>query len=110
MEDLIKRFFIHFNSGGAASVAIPVLHRLLCGLPLSPLTGDDDEWADPLGDGKLLQNKRCSSVFKIASNGLTFDVDAALPQAPLAFPYWSERRNLSPLMQVTKKESANAVV
>jgi hypothetical protein len=65
---IIKQFFTQWDSGGAVSVVIPQLNRLLRGLPLAPLTGEDDEWEDishydPTGP-RLFQNKRCSSVFK----------------------------------------------
>lgn len=67
--ETMERFFREFNSGGAASVMVPVLVRCLYGLPLTPLTGGEDEWEDrselgPDPTGTLLQNKRCSQVFK----------------------------------------------
>lgn len=64
MIDLLERFLNQWDSGGAVHAVAPVFVRLLSGLPLGPLTGDDSEWHDPMGDGLMLQNKRCSSVFK----------------------------------------------
>lgn len=64
MIELLETFLEQWDSGGAVSVAGPVFMRLLSGQPLGPLTGADDEWFDPMGDGLMLQNKRCSSVFK----------------------------------------------
>lgn len=67
--ETMERFYREFDSGGAASVMVPVLVRCLYGLPLTPLTGADDEWEDrsdlgPDPAGTILQNKRCSQVFR----------------------------------------------
>lgn len=91
MIDLLERFFDQWDSGGAVSVAAPVLMRLIKGQPLKPLTGDDSEWHDPMGDDLMLQNVRCSSVFKIKKqhmDGLTrqiYDIDNPLWDGK--FPY-----------------------
>lgn len=61
MIDILERFFGQWDSGGAVSVAAPVLRKLIAGNPLSPLMGTRDEWMD-VGNG-VLQNSRCSSVF-----------------------------------------------
>jgi hypothetical protein len=64
MVGILEKFLDQWDSGGAVHVASQVFARLLSGQPLSPLTGEDDEWFDPMGDGIMLQNKRCGSVFK----------------------------------------------
>lgn len=64
MIEILQLFFGQWDSGGAVSFAAPVLVRLIKGQPLGPLTGEESEWFDPMGDGIMLQNKRCSSVFK----------------------------------------------
>jgi hypothetical protein len=64
MIGLLEKFLDQWDSGGAVFCAAPVFVRLLKGQPLAPLTGADDEWFDPMGDGIMLQNKRCGSVFK----------------------------------------------
>jgi len=64
MVDLLEKFLDQWDSCGAVHVASEVFTRLLSGQPLGPLTGADDEWFDPMGDGIMLMNKRCSSVFK----------------------------------------------
>lgn len=64
MVELLEKFLDQWDSGGAVHAVAPVFVRLLSGQPLSPLTGADEEWFDPLGDGLMLQNKRCGSVFK----------------------------------------------
>ena len=64
MIEILEKFFSRWDSGGAVHAVAPVLQRLIAGQPLGPLTGDDSEWFDPMGDGLMLQNKRCGSVFK----------------------------------------------
>lgn len=72
------------HSGGSLSRVIEVLETLVDFDPLSPLTGKDDEWHDPCGDG-LLQNLRCSHVFKEKATGKAYD--AAVSCAAITFPY-----------------------
>jgi hypothetical protein len=64
MIEIMERFFDQWDSGGAVHAVAPILQRLIAGQPLGPLTGADSEWFDPMGDGLMLQNKRCGSVFK----------------------------------------------
>ena len=71
--NIIKIFSEQRHSGFSANYAISVLERLLRFKPLSPLTGEDDEWNDT-GYGSF-QNKRCSSVFK-NKDGRCYDIDA----------------------------------
>ncbi len=61
--DLIELFASQGHSGFSASYVINAFSRLAMFKPLSPLTGEDDEWND-IGDGGPLQNKRYSAVFK----------------------------------------------
>lgn len=56
--DLIELFDSQGHSGFTAPYVASMFHRLAMFKPLSPLTGDDDEWT---GD---FQNKRYSAVFK----------------------------------------------
>ena len=83
MLDILKLFFHNWDSGGAVSVAAPVLCRLIEGKPLTPLTGEQDEWVDMSdtmgsGAGSLYQNIRRSSVFKERQNDgtmIAYDLD-----------------------------------
>ncbi len=73
--EIVKLFANQDHSGFSAEYAVSVLERLLRLKPLTPLTGEDDEWmCTEFGD---YQNKRCSSVFKEA-NGTCCDIDAVL--------------------------------
>lgn len=73
--EIVKIFEEQGHSGFSASYALSVLERLLRFKPLTPLTGEKDEWNDT-GRGSL-QNKRCSSVFK-KSDGTCHDVDGII--------------------------------
>lgn len=81
MRDHILRMIEEFekegHSGFSASYALGLLERLLAFKPLTPLTGEDDEWMDVYeeDDGDVVyQNKRMSSVFKSTKSG-AYDID-----------------------------------
>jgi len=63
---MVNEFAEEGHSGFSASYALSCLKKLLNFKPLSPLTGEDDEWGDvsQMNGNTLYQNKRCSSVFK----------------------------------------------
>ena len=74
MNGMMRKHLLHMvdefsnegHSGFSASYAISCLKRLLAYKPLSPLTGEDDEWtevSEHMGH-KCYQNKRYSAVFK----------------------------------------------
>ena len=63
--ELIRTFANQGHSGFSASYLISVLSRLMNFKPLTPLTGDESEWGDCLGNkDDTQQNKRCSAVFR----------------------------------------------
>ncbi len=74
---MVKEFADEGHSGFSANYALAVLKKLLAYKPLSPLTGEDDEWSEVAEeDGKpLFQNKRYFSVFKAGKDGQAYDVD-----------------------------------
>lgn len=73
---MMQEFANEGHSGFSASYAISILTKLMDFKPLSPLTGDDDEWGDvrEYGESPSWQNKRRSSVFKNA-DGSCYDID-----------------------------------
>ena len=73
--EIIKTFGEQDHSGFSANYAISILERLLGFKPITPLTGEDDEWEDT-GHG-VLQNKRCPSVFK-NPDGTCYDIDGII--------------------------------
>lgn len=65
--ELINVFSNQHHSGFTATYVIDILQRLLHYKPLTPLTGEDDEWENVTSygyDTPTFQNKRCSAVFK----------------------------------------------
>lgn len=68
---MVQAFADEGHSGFSANYAVNCLEKLLRYQPLSPLTGEDDEWTE-VGDG-VYQNKRCGRVFK--ENGEAYDID-----------------------------------
>jgi len=76
--DIVERFSEEGHSGFSAGYALSILKRVMAFEPVTPLTGEPDEWAEVM-DG-CFQNKRFSEVFK----------DGADAQA-----YWSQGRIFS---------------
>ena len=70
--DLIELFASQGHSGFSGSYVINAFSRLVRFKPLSPLTGEDDEWNE-LRDGSF-QNKRYSAVFK-DKDGTAYNVE-----------------------------------
>ena len=73
---MIKEFSEEGHSGFSGRYALNILTKLLDFKPLTPLTGEDDEWGDvrEYGESPSWQNKRRSSVFKNA-DGTCYDID-----------------------------------
>ena len=70
---VIRAFADMGHSGGSASVAIPVIGRLLSYENLAPLTDDPEDWIE-VGYG-LWQNRRCSRMFSEDGGKTYTDVD-----------------------------------
>lgn len=64
--DLVELFSSQEHSGATANYTKQIFSRLVSYLPLSPLTGEDDEWRVVISneDRVLEQNLRCPSVFR----------------------------------------------
>jgi len=69
--ELVEKFSQQGHSGFSANYTIQAITKLLNYEPLSPLTGEDNEWTEVAGG--LLQNKRCSRVFKEGDRA--YDID-----------------------------------
>lgn len=82
---LLRVFSDEGHSGSTAPYAINLFKKLAMFDPIVPLTGEDWEWNDT-GHG-ILQNKRCSHVFKDATrfNGQAYDIQGKV------FYEWRER-------------------
>ena len=96
--EIIEMFGEQGHSNLSANYAIEILNRLLRYLPITPLTGDEEEWEE-IVPGKF-QNKRCSRVFK--ENGEAYDIEGRVfsyndgitwfqnrnSRVPVTFPYF----------------------
>lgn len=67
VEDMMLVFALEGHSGFSASYALDIFQRLAKFQPLTPLTGEDDEWNQVAED--MWQNRRCSNIFKNSSGG-----------------------------------------
>jgi hypothetical protein len=88
------------HSGASAALAVSLFEKLARFQPLTPLTGDADEWNEVgVQNGRpLFQNRRCGSVFKEGDEA--YDIDGRVfrepsgacftnkdSRAPVTFPY-----------------------
>lgn len=73
---MVKEFADEGHSGFSASYALSIIKRLLAYKPITPLTGNDDEWGhvSDVSGSPLWQNKRCFSVFK-DGDGQAYNID-----------------------------------
>lgn len=87
--ELMKVFSAQGHSGASAGIVIEIFSKLARYEPLSPLTGDDDEWCE-VSDG-VFQNKRCSHVFKQADrfDGRACDINGKIFREPNGLKYTS---------------------
>jgi hypothetical protein len=79
------------HSGFSANYAISILQKLLRFEPLSPLTGEDDEWncVSEYCEGETYQNKRLSRVFKQGKDGQAYDINGKVFVEPDDVSYTS---------------------
>lgn len=84
---LIKMFSIEGHSGLSASIQRNIFDRLANYNPLSPLTGEDDEWNEVGTD--VYQNKRCSHIFKEGKDGPAYDSEGKVFRDKDGYTYQS---------------------
>lgn len=77
VAEIMELFARQGHSGTSAALVAEATYKLMNHQPLTPLTGEDDEWHDPYGGGAF-QNKRYSALFKTSTlEGVEYtDVDA----------------------------------
>jgi len=99
--EVIKTLVDQGHTNMSASIVITLVDRLWSWKPLTPLTGEEDEWSDILDpDGNTRQNKRYSAVFKNKETGECYDVEGRIfaepdgvkftcreSRVPVEFPY-----------------------
>jgi len=115
--ELLEVFCNQEHSNFSANYVLNVFNRLTHYLPLTPLTGEDDEWND-VGNGHF-QNKRCPMVFKDA-DGKAYNIDGKIfsddggetwfankdSSVYISFPYMPP---LYPEKVILNKEAENGV-
>lgn len=72
--ELLRVFDKQGHSGSSAPFCIEYFRKLASFEPLTPLTGEHEEW-NKIGDKKY-QNKRCSHVFE--TNGQAYDIEGII--------------------------------
>jgi len=89
---IVDEFAKEGHSGFSASYALECIQKLLKFEPLSPLTGEDDEWnyVGDLGDDPVYQNRRCSRIFK-GKDGRAYDIDGIV-----WYEWYSDEHDLEP--------------
>lgn len=66
VKEIMELFEGQGHSGNSAALVAEATYRLMNHQPLTPLTGADDEWKKPFGNGTF-QNKRYSALFKTST-------------------------------------------
>lgn len=76
--EIVEVFSNQGHSGFSASYAIGTIKKLLSYEPITPLTGNDEEWNKlDYNDDVKYQNKRCSRIFKDAK-GQAYDSEGKI--------------------------------
>lgn len=100
VKELVWVFSSHQHSGFSAGFAIAIAKDLMAFKPLTPLTGEEDEWtvvSEGCDDDTMVaQNNRYSTVFKRA-DGTAYDIDAVVFREPdgICFTGKDSRRDIT---------------
>jgi hypothetical protein len=88
---LIEQFVTAGHSGGSRELALEFFNRLVNFEPLTPLTGEPDEWFHVEQD--IWMNKRCCHVFK-DRNG-AYDEEGRIFRTPGGATYTGHKSRVS---------------
>lgn len=81
--EVLKTLSDQGHTNLSASIVIQFVDRLWSWKPLTPLTGEDDEWiSEPKFMEGTLQNKRYSAVFKNKETGECYDINGRIFAEP----------------------------
>lgn len=75
--DVIELLASQGHSGFTGPLVMRFIERLWNYKPLSPLTGEDDEWLEKDPETGTRQNRRCPEVFQ-NSNGKVYQLDTKI--------------------------------
>jgi len=79
---IVEAFADGGHSGSSAAYTLAIVKKVLAFEPVTPLTGDDDEWGHVSDDPDMThQNKRCPHVFRRA-DGTAYDSNAIVFRDP----------------------------
>lgn len=78
--EIVKVFSEQGHTGFTASYALGLIKKLLAWKPITPLTGEEDEWCEVCDTKRnLQQNKRYSSVFRENfDNSTAYDIEGRI--------------------------------
>lgn len=94
--EVLKTLVDQGHTNTSASIVIQFVDRLWSWKPLTPLTGEDDEWiSEPKFMEGTLQNKRYSAVFKNKETGECYDIEGIVFEEPYDDHYISFTCNKS---------------
>jgi len=102
--ELLKTFAGQHHSGFSAILVARIFNQLVSHIPLTPLTGEDDEWIEV--DDNFLMNKRCPRIIK--ENGKAYDTERIVfedkntmtfthsehSRVEISFPYFPRRETI----------------
>lgn len=74
--ELIEVFSNQGHSGFSANIVRNLFNKLAAFEPILPITGKEEEWAQPHTGDETYQNKRLSSLFKEGKDGKPYYLNA----------------------------------
>lgn len=83
---LVETLTAYGHSGGSLELTLEIFDKIAHHMPLSPLTGEDDEWETPPSAAPgigIKVNRRCTQVFK--DDDMAWDIRYG--RKPITFPY-----------------------
>ena len=96
--DILTVFEKQDHSGFSANYTINLVNRLLRWIPLTPLTGEEDEWYDPYGPDNTQQNKRCTTVLRRNfDNSTAYNIHGRVFSNNGGKTWWTSRDSLVPV-------------
>lgn len=89
----VRLFSIEGHSGMSAGIASNLAQTVCMFRPLTPLTGEDDEWGEPHDNEGTQQNKRFSAIFR-KKDGSAYNIEGRVFREPNGATYTSRDSRL----------------
>lgn len=88
--EIMRVFSEQGHSGFSAGLVTSMVEKLMRFEPLSPLTGEEDEWTRlDYSPDMAAQNRRCSTVFK-RTDGTAYNIEGRIFREPNGVCYTSK--------------------